>query len=125
MWVWEEWCVMGDVGCVFGFEVDPRDGRGTEEAMRAIFDAMAVEEFPSGEVRTYTVYRDGGRPGRWLMFEEFSGVGSEAHASGPLMQRAGRELTSHFVAPFSRSLLEPVFVAGCGVSMGEGWGPPV
>jgi len=72
-------------------------------------------------VKTYTVYRDPENPGKWLMFEQFTGRGSDNHASGPEMQSAGRELSSHFTAPFTRTILEPVFYAGCGTSIQQRW----
>jgi hypothetical protein len=105
---------MVDVGCVFRFEVDPGDDEVTADAMRATFDAMGAEEFPSGEVRTYTAYQDGSRPGRWFMFELFSEHGSRVHASGPLVRSAGAEMMSRLTGPYGRTLLEPVLFAGCG-----------
>ena len=36
---------MADVGCLFTFEVDPRDDSGTEQVIKKIFAAMAEEEF--------------------------------------------------------------------------------
>jgi quinol monooxygenase YgiN len=117
--------VVADVGVLFTFRVKPgpESDRLTVEAMRGIFDAMAVEEFPSGDVKAYAVFRDRADPGKWVMFEHFSERGSEHHAKGPLMREAGRRLSGLFMTPYERLLLEPVLFEGCGKSIvGSGTG---
>ena len=46
-----------DVGCVFTFWVDEKNMDATDSAMTDIFNAMEQEEFPTGNVKTYTVHR--------------------------------------------------------------------
>ncbi len=112
--------VVSDVGVLFTFRVmpDPESDREVVEAVRGIFEAMAVEEFPSGEVKAYAALRDRADPGKWVMFEHFTGRGSELHARGPLMQEAGRRLAKLFVTPPERLVLEPVLFVGCGEPIG-------
>lgn len=107
---------MNDVGVLFTFRVMPDEATDNEtvEAMRAIFDAMAVEEFPTGDVKAYAVYRDRSDPGKWVMFEHFTARGSENHAKGPLMQEAGQRLAKLFMTPYERLLLDPILFVGCG-----------
>jgi len=107
---------VSDVGVLFTFRVmpDPASDRETEEAMGGIFDAMASEEFPSGDVKAYAAFRDRADPGKWVMFEHFTAKGSVNHAKGPLMQQAGQRLSKLFMTPPARVLLDPVLFVGCG-----------
>ncbi len=105
---------MAHVGVVFSFRVAPKDDAVVEGIMREIFDAMALEEFPSGDVLTYTLFRDPAEPGKWVMFEYFTQAGSERHSAGPLMLERGRRLVERMIGPYERILLDPVIALGCG-----------
>ena len=102
------------VGWVFTFWVDPAKDAETEQVMREIFDAMAEEEFPNGEVITYTAYRVPEEPGKWVMFEHFTQQGSDQHAKGPKLQEIGAKLTALMVQPYTRMEMQPVLTQGCG-----------
>jgi quinol monooxygenase YgiN len=103
-----------DVGCVFTFWVDESDLNATDEAMAHIFAAMEKEEFPTGDVKTYTVHRVLGETGTYVMYEYFTAAGSDRHSTGPEMMKAGAELTSLMVKPYDRVVMEPFQVAGVG-----------
>ena len=103
-----------DVGCVFTFWVDEKSLDATDGAMAQIFAAMEQEEFPTGDVKTYTVHRVIGETGTYIMYEYFTAAGSERHSSGPLMMKAGSELTSLMVKPYDRVLMEPFQTVGIG-----------
>jgi quinol monooxygenase YgiN len=105
---------MSDVGVFFKFRVAPESDQKVEVIMQEIFDAMAVEEFPTGDVKTYTVYRDPKAPGLWYMFELFTAKGSENHAIGPLIYKPGMAQQALMLEPYERTLLDPVIVHGCG-----------
>lgn len=111
---------MDHVGVMFSFRVDPKDDAKAEEIMRGIFDAMAVEEFPSGDVITYTLFRDPSQPGKWVMFEYFTEAGSERHSVGPLMMERGTKLVELMTEPYERVLLDPVIALGCGETIPRG-----
>jgi quinol monooxygenase YgiN len=105
---------MAHVGVVFSFRVAPKDDEKVEPIMREIFDAMAVEEFPTGAVLTYTLFRDPAIPGKWMMFEYFTKEGSDRHSAGPLMMKRGTRLVELMIEPYERILLDPVIALGCG-----------
>jgi len=108
---------VSDVGAVFRFRVAPEDDAKIEGLMRDIFDAMAIEEFPTGEVITYTAYRDPAIPGQWYMFEHFTAKGAAAHAdpaTSPRILIPGRKQLELMIDTYDRSELEPVIVHGCG-----------
>jgi quinol monooxygenase YgiN len=111
----------GDAGVVLIFRVLPGPDRDleVEAAMRAIFEAMAVEEFPSGDVKAYGVYSDRCEPGKWVMFEHFTERGSENHAKGPLMKAAGTGLERLFITPYKRVMLSPALFVGCGETISD------
>ena len=98
---------------VFTFQVHPLDSEKAELAMVDIFAAMEKEEFPTGDVKTYTVHRLD-TPGRYVMYEYFTAAGSERHASGALMQEAGHKLSALFMTPYVRLMMEPVLAVGVG-----------
>jgi quinol monooxygenase YgiN len=106
------------VGAIFAFRVKPEDNDKVVEVMRGIFDAMKEEEFPTGDVDTYTVYHDPADPGRWYMFEQFSDEGARVHAKGPLVRPAGQRLVPLCTEPYERWVLDPVLVSGCGEPIG-------
>ena len=103
-----------DVGCVFTFWVDEKDMGATDKAAADIFAAMEQEEFPTGDVKTYTVHRVIDEPGTYIMYEYFTAAGSERHSAGPLMMKAGAQLTSLMVKPYDRVVMEPVQTVGIG-----------
>ena len=103
-----------DVGCVFTFWVDEKNMDATDSAMTDIFNAMEQEEFPTGNVKTYTVHRVVDEPGTYIMYEYFTAAGSERHSAGPLMMKAGAQLTSLMVKPYDRVVMEPFHAAGIG-----------
>jgi quinol monooxygenase YgiN len=103
-----------DVGCVFTFWVDEENMDGAERAMADIFAAMEQEEFPTGDVRTYTAHRVIDAPGTYIMYEYFTSAGSERHSAGPLMQLAGDKLTSLMVKPYDRVVMQPFHAVGIG-----------
>jgi len=105
---------MSNVGVFFKFRVAPKDDAKVEPVMREIFDAVTKEEFPTGNVITYTLFRDPGTIGTWYMFEYFTAKGSELHAAGPLVMERGGKLVELMVEPYERVLLSPVIVHGCG-----------
>lgn len=106
------------VGAIFTFRIRPEDDAAMEQIMRDIFDAMAAEEFPTGQVDTYTAYRDPADPGRWYMFEQFSDKGAAVHAKGPLVYPAGQRLAAMCIEPYQRTVLSPVLTSGCGEPIG-------
>ena len=103
-----------DVGCVFTFWVDEKNTNATDDAMMDIFKAMGEEEFPTGNVKTYTVHRVVDEPGTYIMYEYFTAAGSERHAAGSLMKKAGSQLTSLMVKPYDRVVMEPLHAVGIG-----------
>ena len=103
-----------DVGCVFTFWVDETNMDATDSAMTDIFNAMEQEEFSTGNVKTYTVHRVVDEPGTYIMYEYFTAAGSERHSAGPLMMKAGAQLTSLMVKPYDRVVMEPFHAAGIG-----------
>ena len=103
-----------DVGVVYGFRVKPEDDQTVEGIMREIFDIMAIEEYPTGDVVTYTLYRDPAEKGRWVMFEHFTAKGSADHATGKLIYEPGMRQLNLTTEPYTRILLTPVVVRGCG-----------
>jgi quinol monooxygenase YgiN len=108
------------VGAIFTFRARPEDDAVVEETLRDIFRTMAVEEFPTGDVDTYTVYRDPADPGRWVMFEQFSDEGAAFHAKvahSPTMYEAGQRLAALCIEPYERVVLTPFLTAGCGESI--------
>jgi quinol monooxygenase YgiN len=104
---------------MFTFWVDQEKTAATDRAMASIFAAMEQEEFPTGDVKTYTVHRVIGESGTYIMYEYFTAKGSENHSTGPLMMQAGAELTSLMNRPYDRVLMEPFQTAGVGEAIAE------
>lgn len=105
-----------NVGVYFTFRVAPENDAKVEEVMTEIFEAMKKEEYPSGDVITYTLFRDPTEVGKWAMFELFTQKGSDNH-SPPNTQvfDIGRDrLVPMMLEPYTRVLLNPVIVHGCG-----------
>jgi quinol monooxygenase YgiN len=103
-----------DVGVIYTFKVAPENDEKIEQIMRDIFDAMAEEEYPTGEVISYTLFRDPSEVGKWAMFEHFTAEGSAVHATGPKIFKIGTEQLTYLVEPYCRVELDPVIVHGCG-----------
>ena len=105
---------MVDVGVLYRFRVKPEDDQKTEQIMREIFDAMAAEEFPTGDVKSYALFRDPSTLGKWVLFEHFTEAGARNHAIGPLIQDPGKRHQELLIEPAERIELAPVIVHGCG-----------
>jgi quinol monooxygenase YgiN len=105
-----------DVGAIYRFKVAPENDTRTERIFRDLFDAMAAEEYGTGNVITYTIYRDPGEPGRWVMFEHFTAQGAADHAAetSPRVRELGHEHLSLLLEPYERVVLKPFIVYGCG-----------
>jgi quinol monooxygenase YgiN len=105
---------MADVGVLYGFRVKPEDDQKAEKIMREIFDAMAAEEFPTGDVKSYALFRDASTPGKWVLFEHFTDAGARKHGTGPLIHGPGTRHQELLIEPYERIVLDPVIVHGCG-----------
>lgn len=103
-----------DVGAVYSLVADPGDDALIERLMRRIFDKVSEHEVPTGDVLTYTLYRDFNRAGRWVMFEHFTAHGAAMHAAHPDVLAGGIACSELMVAPYERQVLEPLIVHGCG-----------
>src|SRR5471032_1153427 len=75
--------------------------------MRAVLEAMSNDEFPFGEVKSYTDHRVAGDPGGYVMYDHFTGLGSARHATGPTLTTAAKPFHLR-VTPFRRHLLHPI-----------------
>lgn len=104
---------MSDVGVMYIFRVAPEDAQRAEEDLHKLFAIMATEEFPTGDVKAYSVYRKRGEPGHFYWFEHFTEKGAADH-SGPILRAAGRKHMQLMIEPFQRMILTPVLVEGCG-----------
>jgi quinol monooxygenase YgiN len=103
-----------DVGVLFSFRVNPEDNEKLEAVMQKIFKIVERVEISTGNVLTYNLYRDPKSPGRWVMFEHFTAKGSADHATHPDIFPPGLEQINLLPEPFSRILLNPCIVLGCG-----------
>lgn len=112
--------IASDVGWIYTFWADPDRDEDIVRIMGEIFDAMEEEEFPTGNVLTYTLYRDAEEPGKWVMFEHFTGEGSEAHAKGQKVREIGLRKVEMMTKPYTRQRLEPVMIRGCGEPISAG-----
>ena len=80
---------MDEVGWIYTFWADPERDDEIVAIMDEIFEAMEAEEFPSGNVLVYTLYRVPDEPGKWVMFEHFTQEGSDLHAKGERVREIG------------------------------------
>lgn len=103
-----------DVGVLFDFIVDTKDDSHAEAIMREIFGKVAKYEVPTGNVRTYALYRDIAVPGRWFMFEHFTAKGSALHAANPDVMASGSKSAALMTGPYGRTMMVPANVNGCG-----------
>lgn len=103
-----------DVGVVYSFRVEPEDDERLEAKMREIFKIVDRAEISTGNVLTYNLYRDPSAKGNWVMFEHFTAKGSADHATDPEIFGPGFEQVEMLPEPFSRVLLNPYRVYGCG-----------
>lgn len=109
-----------DVGCdIIGDEcwrytvrVAAHDAGALEVIFDEIMDAMEIDEFSTGEVKTYTAHRIAGDVGRYVMYEHFTGLGSSRHATGPTLPGVGGRQLKLLVTPFERVQLEPLSALG-------------
>ena len=112
------------VGAFFKFRIDPEDNDKADAIMQEFFDAVAIEEYPSGDVTTYSVYRDKSTPGQWWLFKLYTEKGSVGHPVGSLIHKPGMALQALMLEPFERTLLDPVIVHGCGTRIPGAPPPP-
>lgn len=103
-----------DVGAVYSMIVEPRDSHEAGRIMLRIFDEVMRHEIPTGDVRTYSLYKDMNVPGRWVMFEHFTAQGEIDHAAHPDVMKGGIEVSALMTRPYSRQVLVPLDVSGCG-----------
>lgn len=108
---------MTDIGVVYSFRVKPEDDAKIEKLMHDIFKIVDRTEVSTGNVMTYNLYRDPNDAGRWVMFEHFTAKGSSDHATHPDIFGPGMEQVNMITEPFSRVLLNPFRVFGCGEPM--------
>lgn len=102
----------GDEAWRFTIRALPESAGVVEATVDAIMDAMAIDEFGFGEVKSYTAHRIAGDAGGYVMYEHFSGLGSARHAKGPTLPVAAGPYATHRVTPFSRQLLHPLHAYG-------------
>ncbi|HTH27954.1 MAG TPA: hypothetical protein VL918_05755 [Sphingobium sp.] len=109
-----------DVGVVYSFRVKPEDDDTIDRLMHHIFKIVDRTEISTGNVLTYNLYRDPKEKGRWVMFEHFTAKGSADHATHPDVFPPGLKQIGLVTEPFSRVLLNPYIVHGCGETMPNG-----
>lgn len=102
----------GDVAWRFTVRTKPGLEDSYEDLGDDIYAAMAEEEFPTGNVKTYCTLRVVGDPGRYVMFEHFTATGSAMHAKGTNVIRPGARQLRTLVPPFERLRYEPVAAIG-------------
>jgi len=92
--------------------VAPDDAGQLEVIFDEIMDAMGADEFPTGEVKSYTAHRVAGDAGRYVMYEHFTALGSRSHAKGPTLPGVGMKQMALLITPFERQPLEPMYALG-------------
>jgi quinol monooxygenase YgiN len=102
----------GDVAWRFTVRTKPGLEDSYEDLGDDIYAAMAEEEFPTGNVKTYCTLRAVGDPGRYVMFEHFTATGSARHAKSPSVVGPGARQMRTLVPPFERLRYEPVTAIG-------------
>jgi len=119
------------VGIMYGFRVGPDDDKYAEALSREILEAMETEEFPTGDIATYALYRDPPNPGRWYLFEHLTISGATRDPTnigkfkmlqpytmqGNVSDRIripAQKLADLMAERAWRSVLDPVVVHGCG-----------
>jgi quinol monooxygenase YgiN len=102
----------GDVAWRFTVRTKPGLQDSYEDLGDHIYAGMADDEFPTGNVKTYSTLRVVGDPGRYVMFEHFTASGSAKHAKGPNVMGPGARQMRTLVPPFERLRYEPVTAIG-------------
>jgi len=102
----------GDEAWRFTVRVAPEDVAKGDDVFERIMEAMAYDEFPGGQVKSYTAFRVYGDTGRYIMYEHFTARGSAQHATGERLPTVGREQMELLVTPFERLQLEPFLAFG-------------
>lgn len=105
---------MGEVGWVYSFWADPEKDDEIVSIMDEIYEAMEEEEFHTGNVLTYTLYRVPDEPGKWVMYEHFTQEGSDLHAKGARVREVGLRKVEMMTKQYTRMKLEPVRLKGVG-----------
>lgn len=103
-----------DVAAFYKFRIATANDAAMEASMLKLIEVMKVDEYPTNEVMSYTLYRDTIEPGAWAMFEHFTQAGAANHATTPGIYMLGYEQLDMMIAPYERYVLEPVIVKGCG-----------
>ncbi len=109
---------MADVAYLTSLRVAPQNVFQAEGAMRALFQALAVEEFDAGGVETYAIHRDPADVGAYQIYEQYTSAAEQRHLSGPQSREAWGALLARVIAPFERVLLEPLGVFGRAKAVG-------
>ena len=102
----------GDEAWRFTVRVAPENVPKADDVFRRIMTAMAHDEFPTGNVKSYTAFRIAGDTGRYVMYEHFTAQGSAIHATGEQLPAVGLELMDLLITPFQRLQLEPIAAYG-------------
>ena len=104
--------VTGDEAWRFTIRVLPEHADIIDETMQSVLEATSIDEFPFGEVKSYTGHRIAGDPGGYVMYEHFTALGSARHATGPTLVPVAEPFGANSVTPFARQLLHPLFAYG-------------
>lgn len=104
--------IAGDEAWRFTVRVAPQDVAAVEDVFRRIMTAMAHDEFPTGDVKSYTAFRYPHDVGRYVMYEHFTSHGSKVHATGEELPGVGADLMALLITPFERQQLEPIVAFG-------------
>ena len=104
--------VTSDICWRFTIRVSPSDVDKIEDIQTEIMHAMEIDEFGTGDVKTYGTLKVTGDAGRYVMYEHFTAAGSASHARGPSLPPVGEKQQQLLVTAFERLRLEPMFALG-------------
>ena len=116
--------LLGDEAWRFTVRTRPGAEAHYEDLSDEIYAAMADDEFPTGNVKTYCTLRVVGDPGRYVMFEHFTAAGSAGHAKTAAVTGPGAQQLRLLAPPFERLRYEPVSALGTGHSQYGSSAPP-
>lgn len=105
-----------DVAVVFHFTVNPEDDHKIPGIMREIFDIMIDEEISTGNVFSYSIYRNKNHSGHWSMFQKYTAKGSADHATSERIFAPGWKQVELLNRPSFRVIVKPVFEFGLGTA---------
>lgn len=109
----EERDVKTDVAILADLQGNYGSDAEIEEVLGEIFDTMAEEEFSTGNVKAYAMYRDPSLVARYVMYGHYNEAGAAQHATGPLMREVAAKLQPLMMLTDSMRL-KPVIFAGVG-----------